>query len=79
MTTSLSRDEILALPAVIDVETAARALGLGRTTAHALVRAGAFPVRVLRVGHKYRIPTAALLELLEVRHDSTTDDAPPAA
>ncbi|WP_273944690.1 helix-turn-helix domain-containing protein [Kutzneria chonburiensis] len=44
--------------------TAARALGLGRTTAYALARDGAFPCRVMRVGAVYRVPTADLLAVL---------------
>lgn len=66
MTAALTRGELLALPAVIDIETAGRALGLGRTTAHALARAGKFPVPVLRLGRLYRVPTAGVLELLHV-------------
>ncbi|WP_153036871.1 helix-turn-helix domain-containing protein [Amycolatopsis sp. YIM 10] len=46
--------------------TAARALGIGRTTAYALAREGGFPCPVLRVGGEYRVPTAGLLRLLEI-------------
>ncbi len=66
MTPALTRDELLALPAVIDIVTAGRALGLGRTLAHDLARRGQFPVPVLRAGRVYRVPTAALLELLAI-------------
>ncbi len=62
--TALSISEVLALPAVVDLVTAARALGLGRTTAYALARDGAFPCRVLRVGAVYRVPTPELLAVL---------------
>jgi hypothetical protein len=34
----LTRAELLALPVVVDVPTAARALGLGRSTAYELAR-----------------------------------------
>lgn len=60
----LTTAEVLALPAVVDLVTAARALGMGRTTAYGLVRAGEFPCRVLRVGRGYRVPTAELLGVL---------------
>jgi predicted DNA-binding transcriptional regulator AlpA len=60
----LTRAELLALPAAVDVATAARALGLGRSTAYELARRDAFPCRVLRVGSSYRIPTAELLRVL---------------
>jgi hypothetical protein len=60
----LSVAEVLALPAVVDVVTAGRALGVGRTRAYALARAGEFPCRVIRVGSTYQVPTAGLLVLL---------------
>ncbi len=42
--------ELLALPVVVDITTAARALGLGRSTGYELAQAREFPCRVLRVG-----------------------------
>jgi excisionase family DNA binding protein len=60
----VNRDELLTLPATIDVVTAARALGIGRTTAYQLARAGEFPVPVLRLGTRYRVPTATVLRAL---------------
>ena len=60
----MSLDEIAELPTVLDLMTAARALGIGRTTAYALVRDGGFPCPVIRVGSSYRVPTAGLLEVL---------------
>lgn len=56
--------EAAALPAVVDLMTAARALRIGRTTAYALARVGGFPCPVLRVGGEYRVPTAGLLRML---------------
>ena len=56
--------ELKALPAVIDVPTAARALGLGRAAAYQLVKEGQWPTPVFRVGKQIRIPTAPLLALL---------------
>jgi predicted DNA-binding transcriptional regulator AlpA len=46
--------------------TAGEAIGISRTTAYKLARAGEFPVRVLRLGTSYRVVTAELRELLEV-------------
>ena len=63
---AMTRDELLALPAVIDLRTAARALSIGRTRAFELVRRDQFPVPVLRVGATYRVPTAPLLALLGI-------------
>lgn len=62
----LTRAELLALPVTVDVPTAARALGLGRSTAYELARRGEFPCRVLRVGSSYRVPTADLMRILGV-------------
>jgi hypothetical protein len=62
----MTRDELLALPAVVDLRTAARALSIGRTRAFELARRGEFPVPVLRVGVTYRVPTASLLKLLGI-------------
>jgi|GEM_PF-1041044 hypothetical protein len=52
--------------ATVDLMTAARALGLGRTKAYDLAKRDQFPCRVIRIGDTYRIPTAGLLELLGV-------------
>jgi len=58
--------ELLALPLMVDVSTAARALGLSRSTGYALARRGEFPCRVLHVGSSYRVPTAELLRVLGI-------------
>jgi hypothetical protein len=41
---TITRAELQAMPTVIDLPTAARALGLGRTKAYELAKAGQFPV-----------------------------------
>lgn len=61
-----TRDELLGLPVTVDIGTAARALGLGRSTGYELARRGAFPCRVIRIGSSYRVPTAELLRVLGV-------------
>jgi excisionase family DNA binding protein len=73
----MTRVELLALPAVVDVTTAARALGLGRSTAYDLARRGEFPCRVLHIGSSYRVPTAELLRVLGIDPDQPAP--PPAA
>ena len=60
----MSRDELLALPAAIDLETGNRALGLGRSKGYELARRGLYPCKVLRLGNAYRVVTADLLEVL---------------
>ena len=58
--------EVHALPAVIDVETAGRLLGLGRSAAYQLVKDGGWPTPVLRLGRRWRVLTAPLLALLGI-------------
>jgi hypothetical protein len=62
----LTFGELHALPTVVDLMTAARALGIGRTKAYQMAHADQFPVRIIRVGTNYHIPTADLLRLLGV-------------
>jgi predicted DNA-binding transcriptional regulator AlpA len=66
MNNPLTLDELRALPATVDLPTAARALGLGRTKAYELAKRDQFPCRILRMGSTYRIPTAELLRYLGV-------------
>ena len=60
-----SLDQAQELPAMVDVVTAAAALGIGRTAAYELIRTDAWPTPVLRLGKLIRIPTASLLELIQ--------------
>ncbi len=59
-------EELLALPATVNVTTAGRALGIGRDKAYELVRKGKFPVRTLPLGGTVRVPTAELWKILGV-------------
>lgn len=54
------------LPPTVDIVTAARILGVGRTVAYELVREGTWPTPVIHVGRKIRVPTAPLLDLLGI-------------
>ncbi|MFJ2895164.1 helix-turn-helix domain-containing protein [Streptomyces sp. WC2508] len=58
--------EALDLPLSVDLRTAARAFGICPATAYKLIRLSAFPCPVLRVGGRYRIPTADLLRTLGI-------------
>ncbi len=60
----MTEDDLRELPVVVDLLTAAAVLGIGRTTAYELVRTGRWPTPVLRLGRRFRVPTAALRELL---------------
>jgi excisionase family DNA binding protein len=57
-------DEIRQWPASVSVAQAARAFGLGRTAAYALIQNGEFPARVVRVGQRYRVATEDILVIL---------------
>lgn len=65
-TLRMTEDQVRNLPTVVDVPTAAAVLGVGRTAAYELVRTGAWPTPVLRLGKLIRVPTAPLLELVGV-------------
>lgn len=62
----LTVEELFALPVAVDLPTAGRAWGLGRTKSHSLARAGEFPCPVLRIGNAYRVTRADLLKSLGV-------------
>ncbi|MXQ63142.1 helix-turn-helix domain-containing protein [Actinomadura rayongensis] len=64
MARGLTLAEVRSLPVCVDLVTAGRVLGVGRTTAYQLARTGRFPCQVLRVGGGYRVATADLLTLL---------------
>lgn len=64
MPQSLRLDQIAELPVVLDVEAAARLLGVSPATAYRMLRTGTFPSTTLRVGNQWRIPTAPLLTAL---------------
>lgn len=64
--TPITISQLRAMPATVDLMTAAAALGLGRTKAYELAKHGQFPCRVIRIGDTYRIPTAGLLDLLGI-------------
>jgi excisionase family DNA binding protein len=53
------------------VPEAAALLDVGRTTAYAAIREGTWPTQVIRVGSTIRIPTAAILRLLEVDEENS--------
>jgi hypothetical protein len=60
----MTHEELAALPTTTTIEIAARALGLGRTRAYQLARAGRFPCKIIRIGTSYRVVTADLQRLI---------------
>ena len=72
MTRPAAPPDTRTLPPTLDIVTAGRLLGIGRTTAYQLARHGQFPVPVLRIGGGYRVPTAPLLALLGIGSPADT-------
>ena len=64
----MTPEDLLALPVSVDLVTAGRAFGLGRTRSYELARRGAFPCRTIPIdeGKKYRVPRSAILEALGI-------------
>jgi len=61
----MTRDGLAALPPVLDVPTAAKVLGIGRSLAYDLVRRGDWPTPVLPVGKLIKIAREPLIRLIE--------------
>ena len=62
----MQTEEVLELPVTVDLLTAARAFGLGRTVAYALAKRGEFPCRVFRAGGRYVVARGDLLRALGI-------------
>ena len=60
----LTMAQMARLPASLSLLEAARALGIGRTSAYQLARDGQFPCPLIKVGVLYRVPTVGLLRIL---------------
>jgi hypothetical protein len=68
--------DIRALGTTTDLVTGAAILGIGRTKAHELPRAGQFPVPVLRFGRRYLVPTAPILPTPSARRSANCSSSP---
>ena len=71
----LTLAQLADLPASVSLLEAARALGIGRTSAYQLARDGQFPCPLIKVGVLYRVPTAGLLRLLGLAPPTPPDRA----
>ena len=49
----------------MDIRTAASAIGVSASYLYELVKRGESPVRVIKVGSRFRVPTAAIIALLD--------------
>jgi hypothetical protein len=63
-------------PEVVSLLAAGRLLGMGRTKAYRLAKAGEFPCRVLRIGGRYVVPVRGLRALLD--HTNPDSSSRPA-
>ncbi len=68
---AMTMEELHALPSVVNLETAGKAIGCSRAKAYDLHRAGDFPVTVRKVGRRFKVSKADILRYLGV--DSTSD------
>ena len=55
---------LLDLQTVVDLRTSNECLGIGNTLGYELAARGEYPVPVLRIGGRYRVPTCHLVEIL---------------
>src|SRR5699024_12348746 len=65
---ALTIPELLNLPAIVSLKTAAKAIDMSIGTAYKLVHQNRFPCTVLRPSHHYKVPTAGLLRCLEIEN-----------
>ena len=70
-------ERIRALGPITDLATAATILQIGRASAYQMARAGTFPVPTIRVGVRYRVPVAPILELLHLTGTTDLTGTPP--
>lgn len=68
----ITREQLDQLGVATDLQTAADALGISKAAAYKLAAADEFPIRVIRLGTRYSVPTAGLREVL-------LGEAPPPA
>lgn len=62
----MSVSEARALPISMTLDTANRALSIGRTAGYAMAKRGDYPVPLLRLGAQYRVRRSDVLSLLGV-------------
>ena len=57
-------DSVRSLGLTTTIDKAASILGISRTKAYALAKDGDFPIKLVRAGRRYLVPTPALIDLL---------------
>ena len=68
-------DRVRRLGLTTDVETAGAVMGIGRSKAYELAKAGQFPVKVLRIGRRYLVSVPAILKMFDVDPSNPGDHA----
>lgn len=71
-----SPERIRALGVTTDLTTAGSILGIGRTNAYRLAQDDGFPVPVLRIGSRYIVPVAHLLNALGIEESAPSAHSP---
>ncbi|QKT06075.1 hypothetical protein HUN08_01860 [Gordonia sp. X0973] len=72
-------DEIHALPQVVGIEEASRALGWSRLHGYRLNQAGEFPLPVHKVGNRFKIKKSDLLDYLGLSENPAPTPTQPAS
>ena len=67
--TTPSKQDALDFPLTGDIVAAGRFFGLGRDAAYRAIREGTYPMPVLKIGGRYRVTRASLLEALGIKDD----------
>jgi predicted DNA-binding transcriptional regulator AlpA len=73
----MTREEILALDAAVDIPTAGKCFKLGKSTAYDLARRGQFPVPVLPLGKSFRVTRASILAALGIEDTTVVTGEQP--
>lgn len=76
---ALTEQELFDLPVTVDIETAGRGFGMGRTKAQKLAREDNFPCQVLPSGRSRIVTKVALLTALGYTWSASGWSAPSAA
>lgn len=65
----MSKEDALGLPVTVDLMTTARALGISRSLAYHLAATDEYPIKLYKVGNRYRATRADLLAYLGISED----------
>jgi hypothetical protein len=72
----MTMEELLALPVSFGLDTAARALGIGRNKAYEMNAEGSFPCPVRRLRNEWRVTRPDLFRAIGLDPALIADDAP---